>query len=204
MKKGIFITFEGGEGSVKSTHIACAADYLRKKKKKVLVVRDPGSTQISEAIRAILLDSKNQEMAMETELFLYLAARAQFVKEMIMPALQKGMVVISDRFEDSTVVYQGFAGGISPKRIQKIVPEARGNLVPQLTFLLDVSVEEGLRRAGRTDRMEQKSVAFHEKIRRGYLALARKNRKRFMVIATEAPFDKVRKKIEEGLDRAIA
>ena len=189
---------------MKSTHIACAADYLRKKKKKVLVVRDPGSTQISEAIRAILLDSKNQEMAMETELFLYLAARAQFVKEMIMPALQKGMVVISDRFEDSTVVYQGFAGGISPKRIQKIVPEARGNLVPQLTFLLDVSVEEGLRRAGRTDRMEQKSVAFHEKIRRGYLALARKNRKRFMVIATEAPFDKVRKKIEEGLDRAIA
>ena len=155
MKKGIFITFEGGEGSGKSTHIACAADYLRKKKKKVLVVRDPGSTQISEAIRAILLDSKNQEMAMETELFLYLAARAQFVKEMIMPALQKGMVVISDRFEDSTVVYQGFAGGISPKRIQKIVPEARGNLVPQLTFLLDVSVEEGLRRAGRTDRMEQ-------------------------------------------------
>lgn len=203
MKKGIFITFEGGEGAGKSTHIRFAASYFRKKGKKVLMVREPGSTPVGEQIRDVLLHPKNKKMAVETELFLYLAARAQLVKEVILPALERGIVVISDRYEDSTVVYQGMAGGFDLKCLNRIIPAARGCLVPQLTFLLDVSVKNGLLRSGRSDRMEKKSFRFHERIRKGFLKLARKHRKRFVVISTEQPKETVSQKIKEALDHAF-
>jgi dTMP kinase len=211
---GIFITFEGGEGVGKSTHIRFVASYFHRHGRKVLVVREPGSTKIGEQIRAVLLNPKNRGMSVETELFLYLAARAQLVSEIIRPALQKGAVVISDRFEDSTIVYQGIAGGLirdplpaSPirkawgRKFVSMLAPARGNVVPDLTFLLDLDPRIGLRRSGRKDRMEKKSLRFHERIRRGYLRLARKNPKRMVVIASGGSKRAVQMKIEEALDR---
>lgn len=203
MSKGIFITFEGGEGAGKSTQIKFMASYFRKKGRKVLVVREPGSTPIGEQIRNILLHPKNKKMAVETELFLYLAARAQLVKEVIEPALRKGRVVISDRYEDSTIVYQGYAGGFPLRELGRIARAARGKIVPQLTFLLDVSVKQGLKRSGRSDRMERKSTVFHQRIRKGFLALAKQNKKRFVVISAETSKREVSKKIKEALDHAF-
>lgn len=203
MSRGIFITFEGGEGAGKSTQIRFVESYFRKKKRSVILVREPGSTSIGEEIRTILLNPKNKEMSVRTELFLYLAARAQLVHERILPALKKGYVVISDRFEDSTLVYQSFAGGLLLKEVQQAAKAARGNLVPDLTFLLDVSVKKGLKRSGRADRMEQKSLNFHHRIRKGYLTLAKQNKKRFVVISTEQSKEEVSTKIKEALDHAF-
>lgn len=196
---GLFITFEGGEGAGKSTHIRFVADYFRKRGRKVLVVREPGSTKIGEQIRAVLLSPKNRGMSVETELFLYLAARAELVSEVIRPALEKGIVVISDRFEDSTIVYQGMAGGFGGA-VRFIAKTARGNVVPDLTFLLDLDPRIGLARSGRKDRMERKPLAFHERIRRGYLELARKNPKRIAVIPSGESKRAVQLKIKETLD----
>ena len=204
MKRGIFITFEGGEGTGKSTQIRFAASYFQRKGKKVLVVREPGSTSIGEAIRNLLLDPKNKEMSVRTELFLYLAARAQLVHERISPALKKGYVVISDRFEDSTLVYQSFAGRLPLDEVKQAAKAARGNLVPDITFLLDVEVEEGLKRSGRDDRMERKSLSFHHRIRKGYLKLAKQNSKRFVVISSEKSKEDVQQTIKKELDRAFA
>lgn len=203
MNRGIFITFEGGEGAGKSTQIKFAASYFRKKGRKVLIIREPGSTPIGEQIRNILLHPKNKKMAVETELFLYLAARAQLVKEVIEPALKKGRVVISDRYEDSTLVYQGDAGGLGVDFVSKIAAVARGKIIPQLTFLLDVSVRSGLKRSGRGDRMEKKSIQFHEQIRKGFLTLARRNKKRFVVISTEQPKNKVTQQVKVALAHAF-
>lgn len=202
-RKGIFITFEGGEGSGKSTHIKFVASYFKKKGRKVLVIREPGSTPIGERIRKILLHPKNT-MSVGTELFLYLAARAQLVNEVIQPALKRGTVVISDRFEDSTIVYQGYAGGVDLNVLKQLAKAARGALVPNLTFLLDVDVKRGLKRSGRSDRMERKSLRFHERIRRGYLVLAKQNPKRFIVVSTEASKAEVQKKIQMRLDHVFS
>lgn len=204
MKRGIFITFEGGEGAGKSTQIRFVEAYFRKKGKKVILTREPGSTSIGEEIRTILLDPKNKEMSVRTELFLYLAARAQLVYERVLPALKKGYVVISDRFEDSTLVYQGFAGGLPLNEVEKAAKVARGNLLPDITFLLDVGVKEGLRRSGRDDRMEQKSLGFHNKIRKGYLSLAKQNKKRFVVISSAKSKEDVQGIIKKELDRAFS
>lgn len=203
MSRGIFITFEGGEGAGKSTQIRFVEAYFRKKKRSVILVHEPGSTSIGEEVRTILLNPKNREMSVRTELFLYLAARAQLVHERILPALKKGYVVVSDRFEDSTIVYQAFAGGLSLKEVQEAAKAARGSLVPDLTFLLDVSVKEGLKRSGQKDRMEQKSLNFHHRIRKGYLALAKQNRKRFVIISSEQSKEEVTKKIKAVLDHAF-
>jgi len=199
MSRGIFITFEGGEGAGKSTQIHFVASYFRKKRRKVLITREPGSTKIGEQIRKVLLDPKNKGMSVETELFLYLAARAQLVKEVIHPALKKGYVVISDRYEDSTIVYQGYGGGLSVPYVKRIVKAARGKVVPDLTFLLDLNVKKGLKRSGRNDRMERKSLSFHRRIRKGFLTLAKQNPRRFVVLSSEEPKSEVQKKIKAKL-----
>ena len=204
MKRGIFITFEGGEGSGKSTQIGFVASYFRRKGRKILLVREPGSTLIGERIRKILLDPKNGAMSVKTELFLYLAARAQLVDQVILPALKKGTVVISDRYEDSTIVYQGYAGGLPLNQLKQIVKAARGEVMPQLTFLLDVDVRKGLKRSGRRDRVEKKSLNFHERIRQGFLTLSKQNPKRFAVISSEISKQEVQKKIKANLDHVFS
>ncbi|MFA5159846.1 MAG: dTMP kinase, partial [Candidatus Omnitrophota bacterium] len=191
MKKGYFITFEGAEGSGKSTQIKQAARFFRMRKNSVLLLREPGGTRISEAIRAILLNKDLKEMSPVTELFLYLSARAQIVHEKILPALKKGKVVICDRFEDSTRAYQGFGRKISLKAIEEASKLVRGDLKPDLTFVLDIDIKKGLKRGGRHDRIEREALSFHERVRRGFLALAKKEPRRMVVLDTSKPVESV-------------
>ena len=140
--KGTFITFEGSEGSGKSTQIRLAHRYLKKKtKKKVLVVREPGGTTISERIRDLLLDVKNTEMTDIAETLLYMAARSQLVEEVILPELKQGTVVLCDRFLDSTVVYQGYGNGVDLEFIRKVGAKATAGVKPDLTFIFDLPVK---------------------------------------------------------------
>lgn len=199
MGKGIFITFEGGEGTGKSTHIRAAAKYFRKKGRSVLLVREPGSTAVSEDIRRVLLDSKHKGMSKQAELLLYLAARAELVRKRILPALKSGKVVISDRYEDSTFAYQGFGEGIPIKTIEAISQFVRGKLRPDLTFILDVHPKVGLKRAGRRDRVEKKSDAFHLRVREGFKALAKRNFNRIVFVRSDISISEVRDVILRNL-----
>ncbi|MBU9888584.1 MAG: dTMP kinase [Candidatus Omnitrophica bacterium] len=203
MKKGYFITFEGAEGSGKSTQIRRAAAFLRKKGRGVVMLREPGGTRISERIRGILLDKDLKEMGPVTELFLYLAARAQIVREKIVPALRKGQVVICDRYEDSTRAYQGSGREIPLASIERASRLVRGDLRPDLTFLLDVDVTEGLKRGGRHDRIEREAFSFHRRVRRGFLRIAKKEPRRVMVLDTRSSADVVSGKIRERLERVF-
>lgn len=201
--KGYFITFEGVEGSGKSTQIKSAARFLKQNGCKVLLLREPGGTQVSEAIREVILNPKFKGMTAETELLLYLAARAQIVRECIIPALKKGYVVICDRYEDSTLAYQGYGRGFSTSLILKMSALVRGNIRPSLTFLLDIDPRAGMKRGGRYDRLERESFVFHAKVRKGFLALARKNPGRFSVISGTLSKSEIAKKIQERLKRVL-
>lgn len=183
--QGTFITFEGPEGSGKSTALAAVKRALARRGVPVLFLREPGGTAISEKIREVLLDRAHGKMTALTELFLYLAARAQITQELIRPALEKGTLVICDRYHDSTVAYQGYAGGLPLKLIEGIGRVAKDGVEPDLTLVFDVDTETGLRRAGRGDRMERKSLDFHRRVRRGFLALAGRSPKRIRVVRDE-------------------
>ncbi len=200
-KKGKFITFEGIEGSGKSTHCKNAACYLKKKGYTVKLIREPGGTLIGEKVRRLLLDKKHTAMSVEAELLLYNAARVQLIQEVILPVLKKGITVVCDRFYDSTVAYQCFGGGLDQKIVHTVNTFAACGIKPDMTFLLDSDVSRGLKRAGRGDRMELKSLAFHKRVRRGFLALAKKHPRRFVVVK-EMPIEKGRMIIERKLDIA--
>ncbi len=199
-RKGYLITFEGAEGSGKSTQIRFAVNLLERKGYGVVLFREPGGTKTSEAIRRVLLDKRLKEMRPETELLLYLAARAQLVREKIEPALRQGKVVVLDRYEDSTLAYQGFGGRILLAVIRSFSRFVRGSCKPDLTFLLDVDTKKGLRRSGRRDRIEKKSLSFHRRVRKGFLTLARREPRRFVVLSTADPVREVRRKIEARLN----
>ncbi len=201
-KKGKLVTFEGPEGSGKTTQIRYAEKLLKKKGYKVLVLREPGKTPTADAIRKILLH-KNEPLSSEVETFLFLAARRDLVEKKILPALKAGKVVLCDRFQDSTWVYQGFAGKLSQKLIETMGDFATDGLTPNLTLLLDVPVSTGLKRAGGTDRMERKPKAFHEKVRKGFLQLAKKNKKRFRVISTTQSIENVQEEIKKVINYAF-
>nr|MBU1328491.1 dTMP kinase [Candidatus Omnitrophota bacterium] len=187
LRRGLFITFEGPEGSGKTTHSKLLCEFLHKKGFKVLHTREPGGTLISEKIRKILLDPKNKGMGVGCEMLLYMAARAQIVKEKILPSLEQRKIVICDRFTDATLAYQGYAGGIDLKVIDNIASIVTKGLKPDITFLLDIDARLGLLRAGRSkDRMERKSVLYHNKVRSGYLDIARKESGRVKVISATA------------------
>ena len=197
MKKGFFITFEGPEGSGKSTHAKRLYNFLRKKGYSVILLREPGGTKISEEIREILLDKRNKKMDIKTETLLYLASRAQLVKEKIVPALRKGKIVILDRFHDSTLAYQGYGGGINLRFLEELGKFVNGKIIPDLTFLLDIDTHKGLKRCGHKDRIEEKPFSFHQRVRKGYLELAKKNPKRFFIIRGDKEIHFIEKKIEE-------
>ena len=204
MKRGLWITFEGPEGSGKSTQIRRVAAQLRKSGWKVISLREPGGTKISEAIREILLDRKNLRMTIETELLLYLAARAQIVREKIFPALDRGCAVLCDRYEDSTLAYQGFGRGMSVEGILELSQKwVRGNRVPEKTFLLDVDPRLGLRRGERHDRLELQSMKFHESVRKGFLSLASSNPKRIIVLDALQDRQKITSQICKELSKWI-
>jgi dTMP kinase len=182
----MFITFEGIDFCGKSTQVQLLRDYLIEQKKEVLLIREPGGTGISEKIREILLDKKNNEMVMETEIFLFSASRAQLVREVIRPHLQKGYYVISDRFHDSSTAYQGYGRGLSVDAIQNIHNLAIGKTIPDITFFIDIPNDIAMVRKKNIahsdlDRIEVSDNSFYERVRDGYLKLA-KNEKRFRVI----------------------
>ena len=177
MNKGLFITFEGGDGSGKSTQITILKQNLEKAGKEVLITREPGGTEISEKIREIILDKNNTEMDDMTETMLYAAARAQLVSQVIKPALQEGKVVICDRFVDSSIAYQGYGRNLGDS-VSIINSFAIGDCMPDMTVLLKVNPQEGNRRIAvrneDRDRIELASEDFHQKVYEGYLELEKK------------------------------
>ena len=203
----MFITFEGVEGTGKSTQIRWLAESLEKEGVSVLITREPGGTPISERIRGVLLDCKHRKMVSTTELLLYAAARSQHVTEYIVPSLTKGQIVISDRFVDATVVYQGYGRGLDLELIHYLNRVVTNGLVPDLTIVLDVPVEVGLRRARyrrrSMDRLEMEDFEFHQRVREGYLTIAKEEPHRVKVIDSERNFKLVRDEIRELVTRHI-
>lgn len=195
--KGKFITFEGAEGCGKSTQANLLCQYLKKQKQQVLHLREPGGLLIGEKIRKILLDVKNRRMTRECEILLYMAARAQLVEEIIFPALKKGVIVVCDRFLDSTVAYQGYGCGISIDFIQSVGKFITKGLAPDLTFLLDMEVKKGFsRKTQPKDRIEQRSIKYHDRVRQGYLDIARKNKSRFKIINAHQAREEIQDQIK--------
>jgi len=186
----MFITFEGIDFSGKSTQVDLLKDYLIAKGKRVEIIREPGGTEISEKIRDILLDKKNHGMFMETEILLFSASRAQLVREKIRPYLEKGIYVISDRFHDSSTAYQGYGRGIPVEQIMAIHKIAIGSTVPEVTFFIDISLEEAERRKnksmdGELDRIEVSEGNFYEKVRNGYLRIAEQDSRLKIINGTD-------------------
>jgi len=185
---GKLFTFEGSEGSGKSTQIELLADELEGMGNEVIVTREPGGTEIGEEIRHLLIhNAAGSNMAPEAELLLFAAARAQLVRQVIIPGLQEGKIILCDRFLDSTTVYQGAARSISSDPVSFINQFAAAGITPDLTFILDVPAEVSIARVKRRvtdlpDRMEQENVDFYKKVREGYLLLARSLPERFHVV----------------------
>ena len=181
----MFITFEGLDFSGKSTQIFLLREHLENRGEEVVVIREPGGTSISEKVRDILLDKKNQEMVFETELLLFSASRAQLVREVILPHLEKKHFVLSDRFHDSSVAYQGFGRGVDIETIMEIQRFAIGKAIPDLTFFIDIPLEmiesRKIKHKIELDRIELMKNDFYTKVREGYFFLAEKE-KRFRVI----------------------
>ena len=182
----MFITFEGIDLSGKSTQIQLLKKNLERKKKKVISVREPGGTMISEKIRDILLDKDHLNMEYLTEFLLFSASRQQLTKEVILPHLKKKYFVLSDRYYDSSTAYQGYGGMLDLKTIKKINSIATDGLVPDLTFLINISIEECIWRKKQMkkteDRIEQKKISYYKKVAEGYLRIADNNKGRFVVI----------------------
>jgi dTMP kinase len=181
----MFVTFEGPEGSGKTTLIQALADRLRIAGKTVLVTREPGAGEFGTQVRRLLLESG--DITTLAELFLFLADRAEHIEKVVKPALKRGEIVLCDRHADSTVVYQGYARGGDIEQLRMLNSVATQNLKPDLTFLLDVSVEVGLARQTHADRIGAEATAFHEKVRQGYLSEAKLEPERFLVINAGMP-----------------
>ncbi len=208
---GLFITFEGGEGSGKTTQLRPLLAYLRSAGKDVVETRDPGGTSIGKQIRALLLDRDNTRMAPATELLLYEASRAQLVQEIIRPALAAGRVVLCDRFTDSTVAYQGYGRGLDLHCIARLNALATDGLRPDLTFLLDLDPAVGLRRAtqrvaerqAQRDRIEGEVLAFHQRVRTGYRTIAAAEPQRVIVLDASSGMAEIEARIRRRVDEAL-
>lgn len=201
-RKSFFITIEGSEGCGKSSIIKFISFYLRKKGDSVKVYREPGSTRVGEKIRKILLDKKNGSLTLHTELLLYLAARTQLIEEKLIRGFKKYDVIICDRFFDSTLVYQGYAQGLG-KIAQKGVDIFSLGIKPDLTLVLDAPVKAGLGRLKTKDRIESRSLKFHNKLRKGYLLLAKKYPRRIKVIDARGTLAQIKPRVKVELDKTV-
>ncbi len=194
MDRGIFITMEGPDGSGKSTQIDLLKEYLESAGYDVLITREPGGNRISEAIREIILNSEYTEMSPVTEMMLYASARAQLIAEVIGPAIESGKAVISDRFVDSSLVYQGMARGLGVETVYEINKVAIGEYMPQLTIMLDLPAEVGISRKKdqkELDRMELESLEFHKKVAAGYREMAERFPERIKRIDATLPIEEI-------------
>jgi dTMP kinase len=205
----LFITFEGPEGSGKTTQIRRLAAVLEAQGLPVLVTREPGGTTIGNAIRAVLLDPARTEMSPRAETLLFNAARAQIVDQVIRPALADGKIVLCDRYADSTLAYQGYGHGQELEPLRRLGEYATAGLVPNLTIFLDIDVREGLLRkqaggAEEWNRMEEKALTFHQTVRQGYLQLATADTDRWLVVDASQTSDEVHVAILTRLQTVIA
>lgn len=188
--RGVFVTFEGGDGVGKSTHIRYVANELRLAGREVVCLREPGGTGIGESLRAMVLDPDNGEISSEAELLMYEAARAQLVREVIRPALERGAVVLCDRFSDSTIAYQAYGRGLPLDFVRRANAFATGGIVPDRTILLVLgNTRKSLARAtgaGAGDRMEQAGEGFHSRVNRAFLKLAKRDPKRIRIVRSSS------------------
>ena len=200
MSKGMFISFEGTDGSGKSTQYRLFAEYLASQGFDVVTTREPGGTPISEKIRSIILDPENTEMDDMTEALLFAAGRAQHVAQLIKPSVEKGKIVLCDRFMDSSIAYQGYARGLGDC-VRVINEYAVAGMQPDLTFLLDLPPQDGRKRnvkAGKADRLEKQAMEFHSRVYEGYKKLAEIYSDRFIVIDASGSIDEVQSRIRRN------
>ncbi len=201
---GRFIVLDGPEGAGKTTQVDRLVHRLREAGRQATAVRDPGSTPVSERIREVLLDPGLPEMNARTEVFLYMASRAEMVARIVRPALEVGLVVVSDRFVSATAAYQGYAGGIDPDLIWDLGRMACDDLEPDLTVILDVAVPDGFGRLGaERDRIESKPPDYHERVREGFLTMARERPEAFAVVDASRPPDEVADAVWEVAARVL-
>lgn len=204
----MFITLEGPEGSGKTSHIPHLVEFLREKGHIVFPTREPGGTSISEQIRDVLHDMKNAEMHPRTETLLYQAARAQIVEQVIKPRLADGEIVISDRYYDSTIAYQGYGHQQNLDEVRALVKYATGGLTPDLTILLDLDVEVGLKRKTQNEvewnRMDAYTVEFHRRVRAGYLEMVKAELQRWVVVNSEQAWESVQAELRKVILEKLA
>ena len=202
MKKGFLISFEGGEACGKSTQIKLFKEYLQQQSIDFVSTREPGGTDLGEEIRNLLLHSKGK-MSSQTEFLLFSASRAKLIEDIVLPALEDGKLVVMDRFFDSSYTYQGYAGNLDIDDLKSITSFATRGVVPDLTILLDITFEEGMKRKSKDenlkdlDRIEQRGRDYHNKVREGYLKLAQQNPNRIVVIDASKSIDEVFSQIKQ-------
>ena len=204
MPSGRFIAFEGGEGAGKSTQAAALAAHLREQGREVVVTREPGGAPAAEAIREILLDHRFAGLSARAETLLFAAARAEHVERTIRPGLERGAVVITDRYLDSSIAYQGISRALGIDVVEEISLGATESLLPDLTIVLDVAPSVGLGRAGKPDRMEAEPLDFHLRVRQGFLDLAARQPERYLVIAADAERDDIARRVAAAVDVVVA
>ncbi|WP_428409334.1 dTMP kinase [Hyphococcus sp.] len=204
---GAFISFEGGDGAGKSTQIKLLADAIRDAGREVVTTREPGGSPGAEAIRKLLLEGSADKWSPVTEALLMSAARADHLERIIQPALARGAVVITDRFADSTMAYQGLAGALGEKTVIALYDLVVGNRGPDLTLILDLPIEEGLKRAGATggqeQRFESKGAAYQEKVREAFLEIARREPDRCFVVDASGSAEKVAARIRNIVEKKL-
>jgi dTMP kinase len=204
---GYFITFEGPDGAGKSTQIHLLNDYLKSKGWDTVVTREPGGTPIGEKIRSIILDVENRDMNPITEMFLYAAARAQHVSQVIKPALKQGKIVLCDRFVDSSIAYQGFGRELGVEMVEKVNRFALQGITPDITLLFDINPEKGLERSAMrhrgVDRLEEEKLDFHRRVYEGYVLLSRKYPERFHVIDASRKIEEIHKTIIGEIEQLL-
>ncbi len=197
----MFITLEGPDGSGKSSQLKVLADWLREQGFPLYTTREPGGTDIGDQIRKVLHDLENTAMHPRTEILLYLASRAQHVEEIIRPMLAKGTVVLCDRYADSTMAYQGYGHGVDLEMLKRLLDFSTGGLYPDLTLFLDLDVEQGLNRrkesGGEWNRLDAYTLAFHKRVRDGYLTLAAQEPQRWRKIDAAQSFDQVQNDLRQ-------
>ncbi len=204
----MFITLEGPEGSGKTSQLPALAEFLRGKGYDVLVTREPGGTSVGDQIREVLMNMKNVSIVPQTEILLFQAARAQHVAEILRPALDEEKIVICDRFGDSTLAYQGYGHQTDIRTLQYLIHFATGGLTPDLTLLLDIPVDQGFERkiknAAEWNRLDAYAKAFHERVRQGYLELARDEPERWQTIDASQGKDQVQAEMRKFVLQKIA